>query len=123
MQFIDKPYGRYRIYAGSLADPGGKSGFVATLIIKVGSPDGVNEPEAFRDLLPVDGLVWRDERDALFYAVRRGEYIIDARPALLADVARRTRAPWSPAAVRGRRASDNTAAGRQTGETNRGWLN
>ena len=130
MQFIDKPYGRYRIYAGSLADPAGKSGFIATLVIKVSSADGVSEREVFRDLLPVDGLVWRDERDALFYAVRRAEYIIDARPALLADVAGRRRAPWSPAEVRSRRGSGPTAVGtwgiesvtgEQTEEGNRGW--
>jgi len=89
MQFIDCAHGRYQIYAGALASSDGKSGFVATLVIKIRSDDGINEITAFRDLSLVDGMVWAEQRDALHYAVRRGQYVIDARPTMLARLARR----------------------------------
>ena len=89
MQFIDCARGRYQIYAGTLASPDGKSGFGATLVIKIRSDDGINEVTVFRDLSLVDGMVWAEERDALHYAVRRAHYVIDARPAMLARLARR----------------------------------
>jgi len=90
MQFIDCTHGRYQIYAGALPSPNGKSGFVATLVIKIRSGDGINELNAFQDMCLVDGLVWADERDALHYAVRRGQYVIDAEPAMLARLTKRS---------------------------------
>jgi len=38
---------------------------------------------AFPDLC-LDGTAWADERDALHYAVRWGQYLIDARATMLA---------------------------------------
>jgi len=90
MQFIDCTHGHCRIYAGALASPDGKAGFVATLVIKIRSEDGINEITAFRDLCLVEGMVWAEERDALHYAVRRGHYVIDAQPAMLARLPRRS---------------------------------
>jgi hypothetical protein len=77
MHFEERAIGDYRIYAGALEAQGG---YVAAVVVnRTHSPNG-KPREAFRDTSMSGGHRWPSATDALSFALKQAQDIIEDHP-------------------------------------------